>query len=237
MPIFTSQNTGLDQASKLKRARRVGDLVLNAWRAEARDLGLKSTLGSYIQALQIKRVTASYVIVGMPAQGVPQRVATVAGIIENGFGPVDMRSFLLTTQRAGSSPIRYTKKERRPYRYISFRRSVAEIKNIGYRGAYGGQGGAKNLAATYTGPEGTLWGARLPPGHAPKLREHHASDFLAGLVRVVSAYATTSQASYKLFRTVSYKRPEAWQYPHKKGAFLARKIQEEIPEILGGIAL
>lgn len=60
----------------------------------------------------------------------------------------------------------------------------------------------------------THWGASLPEGMAPKLREHHKTDIYAGMYRMQETYAKATQSHYMTFRRVSDKSdPKAFIHP------------------------
>lgn len=226
--------SGLDSRSRRGRARRLAVAIQAHWRAEAREYGLKSTLPEYLSAVIIKSVSENEVVVALAP-------STIAHIIEHGFGPVDLRHFLLSEshRKAGSSRIRYDK-QGRPYRSIMFRRKTADIKRYGYRGAYQE---AKGLSASTSDQfSGRLiYGSSMPSGRARRLVNQsgvvNVSDFLAGMRRLEGVYSSAAagnqgtRSMYAVWRTASYKRPEAWQYPRKEPANLALKVGSQIDEI------
>jgi hypothetical protein len=149
-----------------------------------------------------------------------------------------MRDYLLKTVRAGAAPIRRDKSGR-PYRFIMFRKKVAEIRRMGDSAAYND---AKDLSATMSGSEGKLiYGARMDSGRSRhylnKSGVRSVSDALSGMVKLVGvttqagASRAGSNTTYAPWRTVSYKRPEAWQHPGRPALNLARIVTDNINEI------
>lgn len=221
---------GLDPRSRRARIKRLGVAIVAEWRASAQDAGLKSTLNSYKKGVQITEVNEDFVVVTLRGE--------LPNLLEKGIKPHDMRTYLLRTVRADSSPIRYNKLGQ-PYRYIMFRRKVTDIKNYGFSGAYEE---AKKLAATMSGSDGKLiYGSRMPKNRAQhftsKSGVRSVSDALSGMVRLVGV--TTSEGAarsganttYATFRTVSYKRPEAWQHSGFEALNLADEIVKNVDAI------
>lgn len=232
--------TGLDPKSREARAHRIAKALSAAWKAEAREYGLKSTLPEYRRAIVIKSVSAELVVVALAP-------STIAHIIEHGWGPVDLRQFLLSEahRKPGSSQIKYDK-QGRPYRSIMFRRKTAEIRRHGFKGAYSE---AKQLSATtsdqYSGR--LIYGSSMPSGRARHLVNQsgvvNVSDFLAGMRRLEGVYSSAAagnqgtRSTYAVWRMVSYKRPEAWQYPRREPANLAHKVAAQVDQIIEGAGI
>jgi len=147
--------------------------------------------------------------------------AKLANLVEQGmgpggigtYGPYDVRRFLL---RGSTQNVRRTRGGKL-YLHVPFRRMTAQIKALG--GAQAMQA-AQQLTATLTAPNTTTaWGSRLPAGMAPNLRpaptvlypgspwetvQHaHATDPLAGMVRMQKTYAKATQSFYMTWRTAS----------------------------------
>jgi hypothetical protein len=230
--MFDLKSFGLDPRSRRARANRLGVAIVASWRGLARDQ-LKSTLRDYIHGIVIRETGDDYVIVSLRGE--------LNNKLENGIEPHDMRSYLLHTQRPYSSPIRYVKagpRKGQPYRYIMFRKKVAEIQKMGFRGAYPE---AKKLEAYRRASSGkTIAGSRFPSGRSAHYMSkggvESVSDALSGMVRLVGA--TTAQGAraganttYATWRTVSYKRPEAWQHPGFQALHLAREISQNMGQI------
>lgn len=93
---------------------------------------------------------------------------------------------------------------------------------------------AKKLGASTRDPRTgrTRWGGRLAAGTAPKLREHHATDIYAGMVRNAAGYSQTLQGHYTTFRVISTMEPTGWQHP----GISARHFADEVSEHLGRVA-
>jgi len=223
---------GLDIQSREARSKRLAIAIAASWKATAheasKDLG--SVLRDYKRGVVITQATQNMVIVTL--QGI------VPNLLEQGQPPHDMRDYLLRTVRAGASPIRRSV-DGRPYRFIMFRKRVAEIRRMGMKGAYDE---AKSLSATMSGSEGRLlYGSRMPKGRADKYISRggvrSVSDALSGMVKLVGVTTTEgaqrggANTTYATWRTVSYKRPEAWQHPGRPALNLAHQVIDNINQI------
>ena len=223
---------GLDEKSREARAKRLAVAIVAAWKATAHEAGddLGSVLRDYKRGVVITQATSNMVIITL--QGI------VPNLFEQGQPPHDMRDYLLRTVRPGASPIRRGKNGS-PYRFIMFRRKVAEIQRMGMKGAYDE---AKSLEATMSGSEGRLlYGSRMPSGRAAHYISRggvrSVSDALSGMVKLVGvstvagAQRAGSNTTYATWRTVSYKRPEAWQHPGRPALNLAHQVIDNISQI------
>ena len=122
---------GLDPKSRQARIKRVAIAVASAWKAEAQEAGLKSTLNTYKKGVVIREIGENHAVIALAGE--------LPNLLEQGIEPHDMRDYLLNTVRVGSSKIRKVKKGPRKdekYRYISFRKTVSEIKKMGGASAY-----------------------------------------------------------------------------------------------------
>ena len=227
---------GLDPKSRQARMKRIGVAIVAAWRASASEAGLKSTLRDYKRGIQITEASDSHVIVTLRGE--------LPNLLERGIPPHDMRDYLLRTVRTGASPIRRNK-EGKPYRYIMFRRKVSDIKNYGYKGAYAE---AKSLSATMSQSTGKLlYGSRMPAGRASHFTNksgiRSVSDALSGMVKLTGnttlggAMNSGANTTYAAFRTVSYKRPEAWQHSGFSALKLAVQIEADLDQIINDAGL
>jgi len=162
-----------------------------------------------IQAPQVMRGTAVISLVG-----------SVANLLEHGAPAQDLRDTLLGPE----VPLvprgqrgKHEAKEGGEYRAIPFRHMTpgAEGRGLGQAmgAAYAGQqglerlgkeiyGAAKKLKA-YGDPEAQFKDRRLEAGLAPKLRDHHATDIYAGMIREEKTYEKATQSKYFTFRTIS----------------------------------
>lgn len=89
-------------------------------------------------------------------------------------------------------------------------------------------GEAKKLAPSTNGG----WGGRLPPGLAPKLKNAHATDIYAGMVRLEKSYGSATQSSYATFRMISSKPDGKWIHPGLEAA----DISSDVDRYIRGIA-
>jgi hypothetical protein len=230
--MFNMADFGLDPNSRRARIKRMGIAVASAWKAEAQEAGLKSTLRHYKRGVVIREIGDSHVVVALEGE--------LPNLLEHGIAPHDMRTYLLKTVRPGASPIRKVKSGKRkgePYRYIMFKRSMADIKKMG-----GSVKGSRNLTPSLSSASGKLlYGSKMNPGqsrHYVNLSGvRSVSDATAGMVKLVGTTTAEgasrgSNTTYAVWRTVSTKRAEAWRHPGYKALHLAKKIEASIPSIL-----
>jgi hypothetical protein len=95
---------------------------------------------------------------------------------------------------------------------------------------------AKTLKASVGEPHTqTRWGKRLAERVAgtPKLKEHHATDIYAGMVRMEKVYHAGGkpQSKYMTFRTISEKVPVGWIRPATDGKHLVEDVAKFVEEI------
>jgi len=135
---------------------------------------------------------------------------TFPNMVENGADAWDLRDTIL---KPGTKNLKESK-EGHLYASVPFRHFVKDIGK-----AYADRGfntqivdmikkavneRRKELDATRSASgKGTNWGGRLPAGLAPKLRERHAVDLFAGMIKAKKMYAKADQAQYVTFRTIS----------------------------------
>ena len=230
---------GLDPRSRRARMKRIAIAVSAAWRGEAHDSGLRSTLSEYKRGIVIRDVGEDFAVVAL--------VGELPNLLERGIAPHDMRDYLLKTQRVGASPIRRVKSGPRrgqPYRYIMFRKKTAEIQRMGGAAAYRF---ARGLTPTVSDASGSLmYGSRMPSG----MSQHYisrggirsVSDATAGLVKLVARSTAAGAArgantTYATWRTVSTKRAEAWQHSGWSALHLARRVTDGLPDIINEAGL
>jgi len=234
--MFSLEDFGLDPRSRRARMNRIGLALAAAWKAEAQESGLKSTLRDYKRSVVVREIGESYVVVSL--------VGELPNLLERGIPPHDMRKYLLSTVRPGANKIKEIKKGPRKgqkYRYISFRKKVSEIEKMGVGGVYSAIK-SEEFTSSFSTSEGKLiYGSRLPSG----LSSHYiskggvvsSSDALAGLIKLTGISTAEGAANrgnntYRTFRTVSYKRPEAWQHSGFKALRLLNKVTANMDTII-----
>lgn len=80
-----------------------------------------------------------------------------------------------------------------------------------------------------------VWGARLPPGLAPKLAEHHKSDPYAGMVKFQNSNRGGSKdTSHLTFRIMS-DRSSGWVVPPQPGLNVARTVADRMQPVAARI--
>jgi hypothetical protein len=234
--------------------------MADAARAEWVKLGSQidsSMRNDYVRAIQpgpkVQGGVARVVLVG-----------SVANMLEHGAPQQDMRDFLLGPE----VPVvprgmrgKHEAEEGGYYRAIPFRHAtpgasagaVGQEMGSAYEGHEGVEnakklgrevyGEARQLGATKSAPgRGTAYGERLPEGMAPKLRDYHATDIYAGMVREEKTYEQATQSQYVTFRTISTHRTneagervratEKWI----RGPIRARKLAEQVAIFVERIA-
>lgn len=232
---------GIDLVSIVSRAlpsasvltRRIAAGILSTWAGQASTLGVSDRRASeYKRAL-----TPSTEVREDGATARVELGGTFPNMLEQGMGPggvgtqgsYDLRTFLL---RASTRNIRYGKKGM--YLNVPFDRTAAFIKSVGGSEALKV---AKGLAPTTSvqGPGGadvTVWGGRMPAGSAPKLKDHHATDPLAAMVRRLGTYSRgVQQSTYRAWRTIS-QGGKPWIHPGIAARRKADVVQAMMPEII-----
>lgn len=202
------KNMGLTPQDALSRSQALADMVLAQWSSYARQ-ELDKTKQAYLNSLQVRNVTPSGFICGLPAS---PSTSILAHIVEQGMGAggvgtsgaYDLRVYLL---RASTRNIRVAK-DGSLYLNVPFDHSKKSITQMGGQRAYRR---AARLKPTITTPQGTSWGGRYKAGTIPKLAAHHATDPLAGMVRLASTYsmrgnkAVAQTSGYRTWRRLSAK--------------------------------
>lgn len=154
---------------------------------------------------------------------------SLANMVEHGAGPWDLRSTLL---KPGGKGVRQSKTGHLymavPFRHMGagtsgknapalgsqFTEEGQQPHHRGFKGSMtaseafglglGIQQKAKKLAASTGAPGGkTQWGGRLDADLAPALRQRHAGDIFAGMVRQTKKYEKATGAQYVSFRMIS----------------------------------
>tara|TARA_Y100000114_G_scaffold152868_1_gene171895 strand:- start:3519 stop:4265 length:747 start_codon:yes stop_codon:yes gene_type:complete len=221
-----------------RRSQILADLVLAEWSAIARTK-LNTSRAAYLRSLQVRNVTAHGFICGLPAS---PSTAVLAHMVEQGMGgggigtsgPYDVRKFLL---RESTRNIRRTKAGEL-YLRVPFHHSKKET--VAKYGAKIGRAMQRLRATTTDANKRTRYGGRLPPNMVPKLKQHHVSDPLAGMVRKSSTYSrrggqpVQQTSGYQTWRTASYAntRPDAWISKGIQARRIADDVMREMPALI-----
>jgi hypothetical protein len=233
---------GFGEQEALRRSQLLADLVLAEWTAEARKK-LNTTLDAYKRSLQVRDVSAKGFICGLPAS---PSTAILAHMVEQGMGsggigtsgPYDVRKYLL---RASTRNIRRSKAGNL-YLHVPFGRKAKDI-----RASFGDQAAnrARRLSATMTDANRkTRYGGRLPAHMVPKLKPHHVSDPLAGMVRMASTYSKgrggkprKQTSTYRTWRTASYTNtnPKAWLSSGIKARRIMDDVTRQLPTLISQV--
>lgn len=155
---------------------------------------------------------------------------TFPNMLEQGMGPAgvgsegayDLRTFML---KPTTRNIRHG--EKGMFLNVPFEHSESSILGMGGRLALKA---ARALAPTISAPAGggrfkTEWGGRLPnpSGFAEKLKDHHATDPLASMVRSQADYSKATQSTFKTWRVLT-----EWGKPWIHPGIKARKLGAEV---------
>jgi hypothetical protein len=229
-----ARNLGLSQEQALQRSQALADVTLAYWSSLARS-GLNKTKQAYLNSLQVRDVTPSGFVCGLPAS---PSTSVLAHIVEQGMGPsgigssgpYDVRRFLL---RATTRNIR-TAKDGSMYLNVPFDHTKKSIERMGGKRAYKR---AQRLAPTLTTPQGTMWGGRYKKGTVRKLAPHHATDPLAGMVRLVSTYSlrggkpVAQTSGYRTWRRASVKG-KPWMSKGVQARRYIDKVAQKLPSLI-----
>lgn len=232
----------LTRADALRRSQTLADLVLAEWSANAR-AKLNSTRPAYLQSLQVREVTENGFICGLPAS---PSTAVIAHMVEQGMGSggigttgsYDVRKFLL---RNSTRNIRRSKTGKL-YLHVPFGHDPKRIKS--QYGAKIRQAIQRLRATTTDANRKTRWGGRLDADLVPRLKPHHVTDPLAGMVRLASTYSKapsgnprTQTAGYRTWRTASYsnEHPQAWVSDGIRARRIADDVLSELPNLIAQV--
>lgn len=229
---------GFSGSEARRRSQTLADLVLAEWSALARRK-LNTSRSAYLQSLQVRNVTENGFVCGLPAS---PSTAILAHMVEQGMGAggigtsgsYDVRKFLL---QASTRNIRRTKTGKL-YLNVPFHRTKKEI--VAQYGAQIGSAVQRLRATTTDQNRRTRYGGRLPAGMVPKLKPHHVSDPLAGMVRKASTYSrrngktVTQTSGYQTWRRASYANtnPQAWISKGITARRIADDVLRELPNLI-----
>ena len=102
---------------------------------------------------------------------------------------------------------------------------------------------ARSLTHTISTNKGTRYGGRMEIGTVPKLKPHHVSDPLAGMVRLGSTYSrkgkapVTQTSGYRTWRRASYKNkdPQAWISKGVRPRKFADRVASNLPTLISQV--
>ena len=250
LQTLTLSDFGLDPSSRKARLRRIGDVILAEWSAEA-SKQLNGTLSAYKQALSVEVIGDSRVRVSLPGEEVEDKSAQIARIVEFGMGPggigtqgqYDVRRFLL---QQGTQNLKLDK-HGKPYVNVPFGHT---LKSISEMAAAGNTRAAANAASGLAGTTSstndsgkswsTLWGGRMAKNWAPKLAEHHSVDPLQGMVRMRSTYSKGKRgkiakqtSGFRTWRRASWNAdPRKWMSKGVKARRIGDQIAAKVPALV-----
>lgn len=238
--LLTLATFGLDAKGRKERMQRAADILIAEWGAEASaHMGSRSAR-AYRQSLVISEVTDTHAVVslGDPKARVSAKAARLAMMLEHGLGPggigsegpFDIRQNVL---KAGTRRLRQGKRGK--YVNVPFKLSAGDIERMG--------GSATRRAVQSAGfkhttqnQHKTLYGGRLNAGHAAKLKSHHTTDPLHGLLKFGSRYrgGRIQTSGFGTFRRMS-EQGKPWIHPGIKARKIAEKVSKMLPKLLEGL--
>jgi hypothetical protein len=246
---------GFNPSSRRAKMQAIADMVLADWHAAARQSGMSARLlPAYLRALSIREVSADRCVVelaGAAFQGgdrEAKKIANLAMMAEFGMGPggigtsgaYDIRTFVL---KEGTRKLHLGKKGW--YVNVPFDHTTASIKA---RGGPEALAMAQKLRHRMQGPDGGMtWDQRgkalalrrrMPEDMAPKIAKHHATDPLAGMVRLGSTYSRGADGApriqtsgYRTWRRMSVSG-KPWMHPGVHALRLGERVGNTVPAIL-----
>jgi len=163
----------------------------------------------------------------------------LAGEIENGRPPRDLKKNLLTSRKTRVS------KKGQKYLIIPFRHNTPDNNAHAKAMPVDVYNEAKALtksrvlsmytrqsATGHTVPQAFYqWGDRLPAGLTPKLKDHHKTDIHAGMVRFNTSSGKQNSSQYLTFRVMG-EWSTGWIIPAQAGLNLAKNTQEQMQPLL-----
>lgn len=173
---------------------------------------------------------------------------SVAEEIENGRPPRDLKRMLDTSMKVRT--VQSGKNAGKRYMIIPFRHNTpgnvalaqampkdiyakakrldaSKVIGTGARLSGTGAMSLKTKKAITVPQQSYKWGSKLPAGLAAKLKETHATDIYAGMVRFKTSAGGGKSSSYMTFRVMMEGSP-GWIVPAKQGLYLAKGVVDQI---------
>jgi hypothetical protein len=244
-PVLKLSEFGMTKRGKKARARRAAHVVLAAWKSQARkEFRTKGRMyRAYLKALAIGVVEHNRATVELPnpraeGKGVVLALMSEFGMGAGGIGSTgsyDIRRFALRWTY-GTKKLRYGKNG--PYRAIPFKHTMTSIKKQGGADIETKVKSDQFKLSVAAGKHRTVWGSRLTLNdtkHVRKLKEHHVSNPLAGLVKQAAGYKKgVVQTKQTTFRTMSW-AGQPWMHPGVKPLRIGDKVRNNLADILKGV--
>ena len=243
---------GLDPAGKRARLKRIGLVILSAWKAQANGHSPRFR-SAYKKALTVSQDDHSVTVTF--GQG-GEKDLTLALMVEYGMGPggigtqghYDVRKFLLT---GGKGKLRSGKNG--PYKIVPFSRTMADISKIGGKNLADKVAADSFRATVDAGRHKTSWGDRLTradlPGPLRASNEQrtdvagkgytafrHKSNILQGTVKTQSRYSkgVKQTTGGKTFRVASW-AGDPWMHPGIKAHQYGEVVRRKLSDLLDGV--
>jgi hypothetical protein len=223
----------LDVPGRKERVNRIALAVAHDWKMVAMN-ELGSSSQEYRGGITIGRSDERGATVEL--------VGKLPNLIEQGMGPggigtsgpYDVRKFVL---KPGTSNLRVGKKGM--YVNVPFRKGAGQVRAMGGQTALDAAyklRGVRSIGGRIKWPKSGK--VRLEPGHAAKLKPHHATDPLAGLVRFHKKYARTKtrkqESGFATWRRMS-EGGKPWISKGVRPRNLAQKVLQRLPSLLKGL--
>jgi hypothetical protein len=220
----------LDTDGERSRARRIATAIVAEWKMLARS-ELDSSAQEYQRSIHIGKADEHGISVEL--------VGKVANLVEQGMGPggigtsgpYDVRKFVL---KPGTSNLRHGAKGM--YVNVPFRRTAGAVRAMGGQSALDqayALRGVRSVGGRIKWPKSGK--TRLGPGLSPKLKPHHATDPLAGLVRFHKQYSRTAgrkqPSTFRNWRRMS-EGGKPWISRGVRPRNLAQRVARRLPLLL-----
>lgn len=229
-PIDIAKILRLDKSGQQERARRIATAIAVEWAMVARaELG--KTSREYRRSIAITKADDTGVAVELRG--------ALPNLVEQGMGPggigtsgpYDVRKFVL---KPGTSNLHVGK--RGMYVNVPFPMGAGQVRALGGQTALDAAyklRGVRSVGGQVKWPKSGP--ARLGPGHAPKIKAHHAHDPLEGLVRFHKKYARTKhkgqESKFQTWRRMS-EQGKPWISRGVRPRNLAQKVLRRLPLLL-----
>lgn len=172
----------------------------------------------------------------------------LASDIETGRAPRDMKTMLDTSMK--TRVVAKGKNAGKRYLIIPFRHSTpghtamgqampsdiykkarkldaSTVTGTGSRLSGTGAMSMKTRKAITVPQQSYKWGDRLPAGLRGKMKDYHATDQYAGMVRFSTSAGKAKSSSYLTFR-VMMEGSSGWIVPAKPGLYLAKAVRDQM---------
>ena len=244
---------GLDPAGKRARLKRIGLVVLSAWKAKVAGHSPKIR-SAYIKALTVVQDDNSVSVI-FGQQG--EADVKLALMVEFGMGPggigtegaYDVRKYLLS----GSGKGKLRTGRHGPYKVVPFSHTMVDIAKVGGKSLADQVKSDQFRASVSAGEHKTSWGDTIKANDLPGpvrpenqqkvdvagntyTASRHKAHPLAGLSKHASSYSRgVSQTSGgRTFRTASW-AGDPWMHPGIRARHYGELVRRDLDKLLDGL--